>query len=170
MRMFAPHAIRRVLTAALLVSCCVVLGAVASSAAAAGPTTITFQEPEKGSVFHYIDNAPKTKPDKHGNPSQISAGDGLTLWNPMVSGGKQIGHLQAFCWATKTAKKFPNAEWECVGTFVLGTGTLSATARIGPKGTEGAITGGTGSYAGARGVFVSNESVSPAVTTITLIE
>jgi hypothetical protein len=156
--------------AAAVLAICAVFWAFAISADAAKETTITFSEPEKGSVFHYIDNAPKTKPDKHGNPLKISAGDGLTLWNPMVSGGNRIGHLQAFCWATKTAKKFPNAEWECVGTWVLGTGTLTATARIGPKGTEGAITGGTGSYVGARGVFVANESVSPTVTTITLIE
>jgi hypothetical protein len=151
------------------VSLCAIFCAFAASATAANETIITFTEPEKGSVFRYIDNAPKTKADKHGNPLKISAGDGLTLWNPMVSGGKQIGHLQAFCWATKTAKKFPNAEWECVGTFVLGSGTLSATARIGPKGTEGTITGGSGAYVGASGVFVSNESVSPAVTTITLV-
>jgi hypothetical protein len=144
--------------------------AFAASATAAKETTITFTEPEKGSFFHYIDNAPMAKPNKHGEPSKISAGDGLTIWNPMVSGGKQIGHLQAFCWATKTAKKFPKAEWECVGTFVFGTGTLTATARIGPKGSEGAINGGTGIYAGARGVFLSNETKSPAVTTITLLE
>jgi hypothetical protein len=151
------------------VSLAAVFCAFAASVSAATETTISFTEPEKGSVFHFIDNTPKTKPNKHGEPSKISAGDGLTLWNPMVSGGKQIGHLQAFCWATKNGT-FPKAEWECVGTFVFGTGTLSATARIGPKGTEGAITGGTGIYAGASGTFVSNEAVSPAITTITLIQ
>jgi len=158
---------------AAVFSICVVFWAFAGSAGAAKEappgkeTVITFTEPEQGSSFHYVDNAPKGKL-KHGFPTKISAGDELVLWNPLVSGGKRIGHLQAFCVASRSARKFPNAEWECTGTYVFGSGTLTATARISHKGAEGAITGGTGSYVGASGVFVVDESVTPTKVTVRL--
>lgn len=152
------------------VSLCAIFGAFAASATAAKETIITFTEPSKGSVFSFIDNPPKTKPDKHGNPLKISAGDGLTVWNPLVSGGKKIGHLQAFCFATKSARNFAAAAFECTGTWVFPTGTLAAQAVLGKTGTEGSILGGTGIYANARGTFISEEGKTPTRTTITLIE
>lgn len=68
----------------------------------------------------------------------------------------------------RIAGSHPTSQWECTGTYVFGSGTLTGIARIGHKGTEGAITGGTGSYVGASGVFVVDESVTPTKTTITL--
>jgi hypothetical protein len=157
-----------VVVAAVIV--CAVFCAFAASATAAKETIITFTEPEKGAVFHFVDNAPKTKVDKHGNPLRISAGDQLTIWNPLVSGGKRIGHLQAFCFATKPAKRnFTAAAFECTGTWVLPTGTLSGQAVLGKVGAEGAIVGGTGIYANAHGTFISEEGKT-TTTTITLVE
>jgi hypothetical protein len=139
-----------------------------AGSAQAKETVITFTEPEKGAVFHFIDNAPKSK-FKHGMPVRISAGDELTIWNPLVSGGKRIGHLQAFCFATKPARKFIAADFECSGTWVFPTGTLSVQASIEPNGAVGSITGGTGIYANARGTFISEEGKT-TTTTITLVE
>jgi len=137
--------------------------------AAAATTMITFKEPENGSTFRFIDNAPKTK-TKHGFPQKISAGDVFVFTNPLEAGGKQIGHLKAVCTATGNGS-FQNAGFICNGTFFLtGKGTLIAAASIGSGKTEGAITGGTGSYAGARGTFVSKEGKGASTVTVTLLE
>jgi hypothetical protein len=152
---------------AAVLGICGLLSAFAGSAQAK-ETVITFTEPEKGAVFHFIDNAPKAKL-KHGMPVRISAGDELTIWNPLVAGGKRIGHLQAFCFATKPAKKFVDAAFECSGTWVFPTGTLSTQAMIGATGALGSITGGTGIYANAHGTFISEEGKT-TTTTITLVE
>jgi hypothetical protein len=141
--------------------------------AAAATRTITFQELEKGSTFKFIDNAP-TSELKHGFPVKISAGDEFVGTNPLASEGKKIGELRTFCVATKSvpAKDFDGAGFMCNGTFVFGkSGTLVASAVIDlPSGTEGAITGGTGTYADARGTFVSKEGKGISTVTITLVE
>jgi hypothetical protein len=153
-----------------LLGCCVtaimlVAPAIADSA---GTTTITFQEPEKGSTFSFVDNAPKTK-TKHGNPVTISAGDELVFQNPLISAGKRIGHLEAVCTATRTTHRFDKADFQCQGTYAFGNGTLTASALIG-KNVEGSITGGTGIYANARGTFKATEKKNVSTVTITLVE
>lgn len=156
----------RVGGAAALLSALVVL---AFTGIAAAATTITFTEPEKGSTFHFIDNAPKTK-TKHGFPQKVSAGDVFVFTNPLEAQGKQIGHLKAVCTATGNGG-FQNAGFICNGTFFFtGKGTLIAAASVGSGKTEGAITGGTGSYAGARGTFVSKEGKGASTVTVTLLE
>lgn len=153
-----------------LLGACALLVAFASPAAAAGPTTLTFKEPEKGSTFAYVDAAPKTV-FKHGNPKMVSAGDELVITQPLEAQGKKLGHLLAVCTATKSTKKFTSADFTCVGTYVFANGTLTASALLGfEKGTEGAITGGTGVYANARGTFASKEGKGASTTTITLVE
>jgi hypothetical protein len=153
--------------AAALLSCLAALAFTSSAAAAA--TTIHFKEPEKGSTFAFIDNAPKTK-RKHGFPAKISAGDELVFTNPLEAEGKKIGHLQAVCIATGNGK-FQTAGFNCNGTFVFtGKGTLIAAATLAGNKTEGAITGGTGTYAGARGTFVSKEGKGASKVTVTLLE
>lgn len=153
-----------------LLACCAM--AVALAAPASAETTVTktivFQEPEKGSSFAYVDNAPKAKKE-HGSPQTISAGDELVFQNPLTQKGKQIGHLEATCTATKTSKQFEKAGFLCQGTFVFGKGTLVASALLG-KNIEGAITGGTGIYADARGTFKSIEKKHSSTVTVTLVE
>lgn len=162
-----PHSLRLGLA---LASALALLLAIAGSAAAA-TRTITFQETEKGSTFAYVDNAPTTTL-KHGFPQKISAGDGIVLTNPLVEGGKRIGRLAAFCVATKTNKNFDAAGFMCNGTFLLPGGNLIVSAMIGANtGTEGAVTGGTGIYAGAHGTFLTKEEKGPISTvTVTLNE
>lgn len=155
---------------------CIVLAAVLAVSASAEPkgktTTITFQEQEsgKGSSFKFIDNAPKSKL-RHGFPAKISAGDEFVFQNPDFAEGKRIGRTQVVCVATKAARRFDKADFQCEGTFVFSNGTLavSAIAGSGSK-TEGAVTGGTGVYAAARGTFASVETGKVSNVTVTLYE
>jgi hypothetical protein len=79
--------------------------------------------------------------------------------------------LSASCVATKTSRKFAAAQFSCTGTFVLPGGSLAASAVITGSGTEGAMVGGTGKYAGARGTFRSKETKGPvSPVRVTLLE
>jgi hypothetical protein len=145
-----------------------------ASAAGTATTTLTFNEPEKGSTFTYVDVAP-TAPKKHGFPTAISPGDQLILTNPLTEGGKTIGKLRAKCTATAAVKTTGQnsslqAHFICEGVFTLPGGTLYGNASIVKGGTEGAITGGTGRYAGASGTILSKEMKGGSTTTITLLE
>ena len=141
-----------------------------TGAASAAPRTIEFEEVEKGSTFSFVDNAPKAE-IKHGVPSTISAGDQITISTPLYKGASKVGRLATTCTATLTSKSFDKAGFTCLGTFQLGKDTLVASAMISGKGgTEGAIVGGTGAYAGARGTFVSKEGGGRSKVTVTLLE
>jgi Dirigent-like protein len=172
--MRSPRSLTRPAIATTLVGLAVLLVAASASAAGTGATTIKFSEPEKGSTFTYVDVAPKA-PKKHGFPTAISPGDMLVLTNPLTEGAKTIGKLRARCTATASAKTTSNtaflqAHFICEGVFTLPGGTLFANASIVKAGTEGAITGGTGKYAGASGTILSKEVKGGSDTTITLLE
>ena len=170
--MRSPRSLTRTALALALLGLAALVAA--APASAAGTTTLTFKEPEKGSTFTYVDVAP-TAPKKHGFPTAISPGDQLILTNPLTEGGKTIGKLRAKCTATGAAKTtsetaFLQAHFICEGVFTLPGGTLYANASIVKAGTEGAITGGTGKYAGASGTILSKEVKGGSDTTITLLE
>ena len=172
--MRSPHSLTRPTLVLALVGLAALLTASLASAAGTGTTTIKFSEPEKGSTFTYVDVAP-TAPTKHGFPTAISPGDQLILTNPLTEGTKTIGKLRAKCTATGAAKTtgenaFLQAHFICEGVFTLPGGTLYANASLVKAGTEGAITGGTGKYAGARGTILSKEVKGGSATTITLLE
>lgn len=142
-------------------------------ASAATTTTLSFNEPEKGSTFTYVDVAP-TAPKKHGFPTSISPGDQLVITNPVTEGGKTIGKLRARCTATAAvgttnSAAFAQAHFICEGVYTLPGGSLYANASIVKSGTEGVVTGGTGKYAGARGTVVSKEAKGGNDTTIALL-
>lgn len=146
------------------------LAFVFTGAAFAAPRTIQFEEVEKDSTFAFVDNAPKSELH-HGVPSTISAGDQISISTPLYKGANKIGRLATTCTATVTAKSFDNAGFLCLGTFNLGKNTLVASAMISRNGgTEGAIIGGTGTFAGARGTFVSKEGGGRSKVTVTLLE
>jgi hypothetical protein len=151
-----------------LAGCAALLVAFTGSAAAA-TTTLTFKEPEKGSTFHFVDNAPKA-PRKHGFPTKFSAGDEFIFTNPMEMEGKQVGRLRVVCIATATGKNPVAAGFICNGIAKLSNGTLVFAAMLSEGKTEGAIVGGSGAYAGARGTFVSHESKGTSTTVVTLME
>ena len=145
------------LTAAALTSAAVAVPALAQGGG--NTTTVSFTELGKGSQFHFVDQAPKTKIVK-GNPRKISAGDELVISNRLADpGGARIGELQATCTATHTTRRFDKAGFICWGDFTFTDGSTMAAnvAGLTAKVTNGAIVGGTGTYAGARGTFTSTE-------------
>ena len=149
---------------------CIALFSFAGSASAA-TTKLTFKEPDKGSTFAFVDNAPTSK-KKHGFPARFSAGDELVFTNPLEAEGKIVGKIRVTCTATKNAssKSFAAAGFICSGIAKIPGGTLVFVAELSEGNTEGAITGGSGKYAGAHGSFVSKEGKSSSTTTVTLVE
>lgn len=145
-----------------------------SSAAAIAPVQLTLKEPEKGSTFAFIDNAPTSK-KVHGFPTQITPGDEIVITNPLLENGKTVGKIRARCTATASASAsnedaFVNAHFICEGVFTIGGSSLYGNATLIKGGTRGVITGGTGSFANSRGTFVSKEEKGGNTTTITLVE
>jgi len=136
---------------------------------AAADTTLTFQEPHKGSSFHFVDVAPHSK-IVNGGPKYFSPGDEIIIGQPLTQGGKRVGHLRAVCTATAAkARTFAQAKFICQGAFVFSQGSLFGFATLDNQNTEGSISGGTGIYAGAHGTFLSVEGKNSNDLTITLI-
>lgn len=149
---------------------CAALSAFAGTASAA-TTTLTFKEPENGSTFAFVDNAPTSKKE-HGFPTRFSAGDEVIFTNPLEAEGKVVGKIRVVCTATDNAgsKNFAAAGFVCSGIAKIPGGTLVFAAELAEGNTEGAITGGSGKYAGAHGSFLSKEGKSAGTVTVTLVE
>ncbi|HEY2479293.1 MAG TPA: hypothetical protein VGI17_11265 [Solirubrobacterales bacterium] len=154
---------------ASLLSCLAVL--VFAGPASAATTTLTFKEPEKGSTFAFVDNAPTSK-KKHGFPTRFSAGDEVIFTNPLEAEGKIVGKIRVTCTATNDAgsRHVAAAGFVCSGIAKIPGGTLVFAAELAEGNTEGAITGGSGKYAGASGSFLSKEGKGASTVTVTLIE
>jgi hypothetical protein len=148
-----------------LTGCALALG---SAASAQGPATLTFKELNKGSTFAFIDSAPMST--AKGEPS-ASLGDRLVFTNPLVSAsGKHVGRLYLHCTAVVAAPA-NKAAFACDGVLLIGAGSLSVVAFLAHEGVtvHGIITGGTGSYANARGTLISKPTKSGADDTVTLV-
>jgi hypothetical protein len=145
--------------------CALALG---SAASAQKPTTVTFKELNKGSTFAFVDSAPMSK--AKGEPT-ASLGDRIVFTNPLVdTSGKRIGRLYSHCTAVVAARSAFNAAFACEGVVVLGGGTMTVQTFLAHGGAtvNGAVTGGTGAYANARGTLNSKPTKSGANDTITL--
>jgi allene oxide cyclase len=103
---------------------------------------------ERGGSLRFVDNAPKAK-----HPYDFSPGDIVIVSREVTdTAGKPAGSLRLVCIATTAA------EQQCSGTEALATGTLEvAGISAHAPATTVAITGGTGTYAGARGTSVSRD-------------
>ncbi len=136
-----------------------------ASAQDPGTRTVTFKELDKGSKFTHIRNT-KTR-YRQAN----SQGDLLAFTNPLTgASGKHAGTLHVACTTTTGARSFLKSTITCLAVVVLGDGTLTVQTNASPGSarTTGAVTGGTGAYANARGVFVSNHTSSGADDTVAL--
>jgi hypothetical protein len=87
----------------------------------------------------------------------IKPGNGFAFASPLLepSSKKKVGELVATCIATKPSNG-ETIHGQCNGTAIVPGGTLSLNVG-GDAGNNisGAITGGTGKYAGATGTFSS---------------
>jgi hypothetical protein len=131
----------------------VLLGPGASAQSPAG-RTVTLTELAKGSTFKHVRNT-RTKSQRAN-----SLGDVIVFTNPLAdASGKVVGRLHASCATTVGARNFLKSVITCDGAAVLRDGTLTwqATFKVGAASVTGAITGGTGAYANARGTLVSAE-------------
>jgi len=150
-----------------LAAAAVVAVLAAAPAAAQAPRTITFKERDKGSTFKFIDNPPRAANPRRARPG---LGDMFVISNPLVSdSGARRGTLRASCVITGASRRSTPAL--CYGVFSLKEGQLVAvvsTTNIDTKVTNGAIIGGTGAYAGARGTFRSTSTKTGADDTVTL--
>ena len=159
-----PRLARGALSLAIA-ACALVLG---PSAAAQGPKTLTFKELNRGATFAFVDNAPTSK--AKGEPS-ASMGDAIVFTNPLTDrAGKRVGRLFVHCTAVVAARQANKAAFTCEGIMVVDGGTLSVQAFLPKAGATayGTVTGGTGSYANARGTLVSKPTKAGADDTITL--
>jgi hypothetical protein len=125
--------------------------AASSGAQAPGPQTLVLKEKE--GQFAFIDQKPRSK------QGRASLGDELIVSNPLFdSANKHVGALQAVCTTVKPGRE-DKAAYLCQGVAHLNTGDILLEAhlkeQIGPVLISGAITGGTGAYANARGTFTS---------------
>ena len=136
-----------------------------ASAQAPAPSTLTFKELERGATFTHVRNT------RGAGRQANSQGDLIVFTNPLAdSSGKVIGRLHATCVTTVGARNFLRSTMACTGVMALRAGklTVQVTTSPGNPTTTGAVTGGTGAYANARGVFVSKEADGGSNDTITL--
>jgi allene oxide cyclase len=131
-----------------------------ASAQSPATRTLTFKEGENGATFVHVRNT-RTKMRRAN-----LQGDLLVFTNPLLDGsGAKVGKVAASCVTTTGARNFEKSVMTCTGVMTLRDGTLTLQANISPSApVTGAVTGGTGAYAYARGVLTSVDGVD----TITL--
>lgn len=154
-----------VLALPALIAAYLVLG---SGASAEGPaaTTLSFKELEKGSTFTHVRNT-----EAASQRSNLQ-GDLIVFTNRVADpSGAVVGKLSVGCVTTTGAREdFRKSVLTCNGVLMLPGGSLTIAANTSPgkSTTTGAITGGTGTYANATGVYVSKEVKGGSLDTITL--
>ncbi len=156
----SPGRLLPLLAAPVMVAALVAVGG-GAAAQDPGTRTLVFKEPSGGSTFTHVRN---TKPrSRRAN----STGDVIVLTSQLVDRARAVaGETAASCVTTTGARNFLKSVATCNGVFTLKDGTLTLQANIKPAESRvvGAVTGGTGAYANARGVV----EFADGVDTITL--
>jgi allene oxide cyclase-like protein len=160
---------RTVAALAVLLGLLAALLVLRSSASAQDPAprTLTLRETERGGTFAHIRNT------KGASQRSNLAGDVIVFTNPVVdAAGKRIGKTSVSCVTTTGSRNFTKSATTCHGVTELPDGSLMMQAIVAPdaRTTNGAVTGGTGAYANARGVFTNRAGRSGSQTTITLVD
>jgi hypothetical protein len=165
----APTATRRRAAALLAATAAAATTVVVllSSASAQAPATriLSFQELDEGSTFIHVRNT------RTASRQSNSPGDLIVFTNPVTdASGTRIGKLHAECATTVGARDFRKSTITCAAVLHLRDGDLMGQfiASLADTATTGAITGGTGVYANARGVIVSKHTQAGSNDTITL--
>ena len=144
------------------------------SAQVPGATTLSLYEPANAGSFRIVDNAPRS-PVK--NPEsrkyRFSAGDELIFSSPVLDkkGGSRVATLYAQATVVR-GKTFPKVKTISHVVLVFNDGSqINAEGAFGfTTDVRIAITGGTGTYVGARGQVVSHSNPDDSSQdTITLL-
>jgi len=159
---------RTAMTAGAIVAALATGAVLAVSGGAQTPGGQTIRLIERSGADKFVDVPPRADSD-----SDAGAGDQFLFRSSLFNSANQrAGKLQVVCTFTKGGQK-PSGV--CEGVFALGGGDLLFSARLSRSSTvNGAITGGTGVYAGARGTFSSvdlpgEDGGDPSIDTITLL-
>jgi hypothetical protein len=139
---------KHLLTAAVTAASVLAIVAATASGHSTG-TTIRLVQHDKH--FAFIDNPPKG-----GMQKPPSEGDQYVIGGVDTENGRPAGTTNLVCVVTQPGKK---AVSTCNGSLILAKGTITATgvSSIASNRDTYAITGGTGAYAGARGVLVTTQ-------------
>jgi hypothetical protein len=127
--------------------------------------TIVLKELEQGSTFKHVRNT-KTR-----NQRSLAMGDLIVFTNPLAdTSGQRVGKLFVTCTGTVGNRSFLKAVMTCTAVMTVRDGSLSIVTNTSPGAdvTTGAVVGGTGAYAGARGVLLSRPGKGGSDDTITL--
>jgi hypothetical protein len=156
---------RKLAASAALLAIVSVLVVAAHPTTATGSTateTLTFTS--RPGTFRFFDVAPKGE--------LPTTGDSLVITNRLFKGGERIGTLHAECVVTRKVANPDNTPMLCQGVYVLDGGTISGTAMLlsNDAVTKIAVTGGTGTYAGASGTAteVTSDNGNKVKVTVTL--
>ncbi len=166
---------RSIITAAALgsVAAAAAIAVPSGTAQAPGATTLSFYEPDAGSIFKVIDNPPKTFGVRPGPRSRFSIGDKLAFVAPLLDkkGGTRQGRLYADGTIVKGGT-FETAALLAAATYVLTDGSQIAVQGYlsFSKASTFSVVGGTGRYEGAKGHVVSVTNADDSSTdTLTLL-
>jgi hypothetical protein len=133
--------------------------------------TIVLTEQNRGATFAFVDNPPKTRLSRGGEPRRASVGDMQVFTIPLLNESRaRVGRLAVQCVVTAPGP-VSRAHVLCTGAVTLAEGLISLVATITSNSNTvtAAVTGGTGSYAGARGTFTSVSRGNTSTDTIQLL-
>ena len=155
------------LCAGFVVAAAIGLGSAAAPAATAPTGTLVLEEPASGSTFTHIRNTSD-------RPRRANRQGDLIVFTSRVvdTHGRRAGESHTSCVTTKGSRDFRRSKLLCTTAAVLRDGTFTGqfVLAVDADTTTGAITGGTGAYASARGTFVSRQGRSGTTDTITFAD
>jgi hypothetical protein len=126
-------------------------GLLAVNGGAQQPTGRTIELVSKNGQFKFVDVPPKAS-----SPDDARPGDQFVISAVLTDrAGKRAGRFDAQCTMTRGGR---NLSGICDGAYALADGVMFLAARLTPADdVTGAVVGGTGAYAGARGTFTSKD-------------
>jgi hypothetical protein len=147
------HRRASLIAAAAAVSAAAAATSVVAVSASGQTTSRTVEVTQVERAFKFEDVAPKGGPGK-----PFTQGDAFVIGGRLLKGGKAAGKANLVCTTTQPGRKGGSL---CDGSLVLSGGEITFsgynTVADTPS-TVFAVTGGTGSYAGASGTVTAREA------------
>jgi hypothetical protein len=116
-----------------------------------GGTTISVTQVDR--AFKFVDVAPRGGPGK-----PFTQGDAFVIGGRLLKGTKVVGKTNLVCTTTQPGRRGGSL---CVGALVLPGGQIAFSGYntvADTPATSFAVTGGTGTYAGARGTLTAKSA------------